>query len=362
MSAFAGLKRLKPLWNLLLILLITLVLFETLTRPFFAFRNQLFDYRYQSINTGGFRVVDDRLWTYKPNSTVDIASVYGFPYPYSTFKVEFRCRFDTNEFGLVKGIHPYDPAKKTILLAGDSFTEGQGGCPWTHYIEEQFPQYNIINGGLMGIGVDNYWDVYQLITKSGIKIDHVILLTIAGDYARNMNSFWITQNMQCFQTGNCKDSRQFNWTARDINASNAQLEESAQKASLQHYGTWDLSKSLNFFIQHYSQTYTLYNGLKHRGWNPNIAIITPRAEIALKNFKAAYPDMKIVMIPRKIEAGLNYKASDWIEVEKYLKTNGYKFNQCNISFKNYLYYDAHPTKAGYQELAPCVAGIIRGFK
>lgn len=53
--------------------------------------------------------------------------------------VEFDCRIRSNNLGLLQNDDVL-PGKPTTIVFGDSFTSGQGGCPWFHKLQARRPQ------------------------------------------------------------------------------------------------------------------------------------------------------------------------------------------------------------------------------
>ena len=349
-----------------LIVIISLCLFEGIGHIFFTTDKHLFNYRYMFITKGGFRSIKtEKLWTYAPNRQLESSAVYGFPSPYSRFEVEYRCFFETNNLGFIKSTHPYDPAKKTVLILGDSYVEGQGGCNWTPQVEAQFPNFNIVNGGLMSNGVEAFGAVHDYMVENGMKIDHVVMVTIAGDYRRKTHTKWITDNDACLKQGQCTPKS--SWVGIDANTPDETLIEIARNASPVRNGVWSLKETATFYIQTYSLTYNIYKLLRTNGMRfpqpPRIEPTIPEpAEEVLKKLKARYPDMAIIMVPRKLETGLVRKVRDRMEVEAYLNKNGYPFMDCPLANSDFMHYDAHPNAKGYQKLAACVNQAIRAFE
>jgi hypothetical protein len=69
---------------------------------------------------------DDDIFTYIPDNDVRHFTVY---FSDHDFVVEYDYRLHTNNFGLVQN-SDITPTLPSVLLLGDSFTEGQGAEPW----------------------------------------------------------------------------------------------------------------------------------------------------------------------------------------------------------------------------------------
>src|SRR5437016_14288323 len=88
------------------------------------------------------------IFTYVPHS--DIRILLGFISD-SDFNVEYDYHFRTNNFGLVQDAD-VNLGRDSILLLGNSFTEGQGAEPWFRLVSPEIDKlgYQAVNGGLMG--------------------------------------------------------------------------------------------------------------------------------------------------------------------------------------------------------------------
>ena len=82
----------------------------------------------------------------------------------------------------VREVPPTDPRPR-ILMLGDSFTESMG--PWnTSYVGRlaaQFPQYEILNGGVGGYSPSNYLNTERIAMKSGLQFDEAIVFIDISD-------------------------------------------------------------------------------------------------------------------------------------------------------------------------------------
>jgi len=101
---------------------------------------------------------------------------------------------NTNTKGL-RGTKDYsyekNPAKKRILVIGDSFTFGDevnDNETYSYYLQERFPNAEVINMGMHGYGHDQ---ILILLKEEGIKYqpDIVILGFLTEDMSRNILQF-----------------------------------------------------------------------------------------------------------------------------------------------------------------------------
>lgn len=82
----------------------------------------------------------------------------------------------------VREVPPTDPRPR-ILMLGDSFTESMG--PWeTSFVgrlASQFPQYEILNGGVGGYSPSNYLNTERIAMHSGLQFDEAIVFIDISD-------------------------------------------------------------------------------------------------------------------------------------------------------------------------------------
>src|SRR4051812_17947608 len=114
--------------QLLLVLTITITMIE-LAGLWIGNNGYFWENRQLFVSLDAMRPIGHAgLWTYRPNDTVVSAATYRL----SSMEawVEYRCTLRTNRFGLTDTNVDLDTAAVDFLVLGDSFLEGQGGCPW----------------------------------------------------------------------------------------------------------------------------------------------------------------------------------------------------------------------------------------
>jgi hypothetical protein len=99
------------------------------------------------------------IFTYIPHS--EIRNLTGFFFD-DDFDVEYDYHFRTNNFGLVQDADVM-PGRESLLLLGDSFTEGQGAEPWFRQVSPEIEKlgYQAVNGGLRGTGFEHWLKLAQ---------------------------------------------------------------------------------------------------------------------------------------------------------------------------------------------------------
>ncbi len=100
------------------------------------------------------------------------------------FIFEYDYSFKTNNVGLVQ-INPVIPGKKSIIIIGNSFTQGEGAVPWFYQLEENWQnnKYQIVNLGIIGTGVQQWNDTINWFNNIA-PIKQIYIIFISGDWLR----------------------------------------------------------------------------------------------------------------------------------------------------------------------------------
>lgn len=124
---------------------------------------------------------------YAPNNSVRIVGVY---YNKKNLYREYDYSINTNNFGLVQDDNLIK-AKKSLLILGDSFTEGFGATPWFRKYSQDFaknisPDLQIINGGILGTGFQQFKKLENYLTLNQINIEKIVVVFISDDIRRSV--------------------------------------------------------------------------------------------------------------------------------------------------------------------------------
>jgi len=122
------------------------------------------------------------IFTYVPHD--EIRQLIGF-FTDNDFSVEFDYRYRTNNYGLVQDADIV-PGRESLILLGDSFTEGQGAEPWFRLVSPVIDKlgYQPINGGVLGTGFQQWLKLDRYLVSKNIQIRKVVVLFISDDYHR----------------------------------------------------------------------------------------------------------------------------------------------------------------------------------
>jgi lysophospholipase L1-like esterase len=128
---------------------------------------------------------------YSKNTHVREIAVYGDG---RNFHIEYDISFVTNNIGLVQK-KPFYQKKKSIVIIGDSFTQGSGATPWFYQLEDDWEnnEYQLINLGIIGTGIEQWKDTLRWFSGIG-EIKHIFICCISDDWIRPR--WYVCENME----------------------------------------------------------------------------------------------------------------------------------------------------------------------
>ncbi len=348
----------KQFQNLVLILILTIALLELI--GFFVFDDRYtWAQRYLSLSSRA--VVNEEIylngksikfWKYRPSSEVRSIAVYT---DFLGATIEYDCRFKTNRFGFIDtGVRG---GKADFLVLGDSFTEGQGGCPWltksTLQSDDELKVLNILNGGLQGAGIQAFEKILKY-HEEYFDIKNLIVIAISNDFKRGDVSVVPTET-PCYLYLECPDQL-IHYVSFDTSDENLKL--ASKKRREARIRTDVVEEAFR-----YSFTYYIYERLESIV-NPG-SKKTESLEVYQDNFsslqriRSKYPSMKLILVPQRDEVGLFGRENfDTRTVKSYLRRNGIPFLFCELGGSDYMPKDGHPNKMGYDKIFSCLKQII----
>ena len=135
---------------------------------------------YMLYEQGDVFINSDKVVKYHPNKKI---LTKAFVYVNNNFEEAYSYEIETNNFGLVQK----DDLQKdvpSILILGDSMTEGQGEAAWINKFNGKFKEYQIIGGGILATGVQQFAFMEEHVS-SKYNVDKILLLYIGNDIRRS---------------------------------------------------------------------------------------------------------------------------------------------------------------------------------
>jgi hypothetical protein len=304
-----------------------------------------------------FRNEED-IFTYVPHSELRNLTVF---FSDRDFEIEYDYRFHSNNLGLVQETDII-PERESVLLLGDSFTEGQGGPPWFRQISPEIEKlgYQPINGGLMGTGFQQWVNLGRYLAAKHIRIHKIIVPFISDDYHRPVWNF-TEANFQCLSSlADCHVDESYYYRLPPQEQLSSWVDKIRTARVPMAKQVWARAAALlpaSFHVYHY---------FKQRVGNPALARLEraePQSRAAIgeliKRFGAE--NVLFVHLPQREEinngpSGLGLKARQAIDEAGGKWLDG--FAMCRLTEKDYYVNDAHPNAAGYRKIASCITEVI----
>lgn len=292
------------------------------------------------------------IFTYSPSK--EIRNVVGF-FSDVNFKVEYDYRFRTNNYGLVQ-TEDINPGRTSLLLLGDSFTEGQGAEPWFRLVSPAIARlgYQPINGGLLGTGFQQWLELDRYLAAKNIQIGKLLVVFISDDYHRPV---WkIPREVsECLSASPlCRADKSYfyhlpppeempSWIAEVRTARGPlrpRLKLSAEALLPASYSIY------RYFTQ--LITFARAEHGSHDAIAELVRIYGPQ-------------NVAFLHLPEKTEVGLGPDALG-LKARRAIADAGGKlfdgFKLCQLGPADYYANDDHPNKDGYAKIATCVSQAI----
>jgi hypothetical protein len=289
------------------------------------------------------------IFTYSPHKDIRSLATYFNEYE---FNIEYDYRFHTNNFGLVQEADIF-PNVDSMLLLGDSFTEGQGAAPWFRHIAGEITNlgYQPINGGLAGTGFAQWSKLEDYLTAQSIRIKKIVVLFISDDYNRNVWNF-PDQVLHCLSVpASCRGEEGVyplpsmealpSWVNRIENARRIKPFKDRVKAML----------PASYSVYHFVTT-------DHEAQR--------RSDVAIVELIRKYGTMNVIFIQLPQKDEVNGVGMPRLGARRTIeKAGGQLFDGmtlCDLTPSDYHENDGHPNEKGYEKIALCTIKIINNMR
>jgi lysophospholipase L1-like esterase len=339
---------------------ITLLFIEIFYQSFFA--DNIHNKRFLFITKPSL-LDQNKSFGYNKNTFVREMAVYGNG---NNFHIEYDTSFVTNNIGLVqkKG---FDPKKQSIVIIGDSFTQGQGATPWFYQLEDDWKnnEYQLINLGIIGTGIVQWKDTLQWFSSIG-KIKQIIICCISNDWIRPR---WYI----------CENAEQ-NVLAFDILVKN-KLRKNHKKPIIyfidkdsDHYTILKRAKHIaessdggineflkNLFLASITHRILLnYNLLSHDNNKSNNDEVTfSKNKTSFDQIISAYgaKNITVLHLPQKKEVIQGAYSELGTKIKNFILSRHIPYIDglalCKLNKKDFYRDDGHPNASGYKKIYDC---------
>ena len=265
-----------------------------------------------------------------------------YPEENGGFSVEYDCTYPSDALGFVSNTIGYQDS--AILLLGDSFSQGSGGCPWVPRLEPDV-RGQIYSAAVLGTGVKHWHNILADLERVK-KPEKILIVFITHDFYRDDWVHGLSQ-LDCLSgAGDCRG--QFWYPISD-----GMPDLAAQRQALRAPGISDL-RSSRFWRQHFIATFTLVKKLRRRT-EKDSRLLQDSLRI-VSDLAARYP-LRMIWVNEKSEA--DEPGPRTLRLWKSLK--GLDVTRCPIPRSGFLVRDEHPSASGYDVLKACVERAVRGW-
>ena len=308
-----------------------------------------FQFRYMMYSEGKLFKKYENFFKYYPNLNKRYLQFY---FHKDKFEKIWDYNFPTNNFGLVQSNDIYKN-KKSILFLGDSFTEGQGAPPWIDKFGKNFLDYQVINGGIIATGFQQFEKIHDHI-KDTYNVEKVVIVYIGSDLRRGIV---LADTTDCLINNDyCKkDASVFSIPSKETEIENFLI----QKHKLRQENKLSIKNKIKYLVR---ETYT-YNILRNY-----INTIRLKDDSLIKaNFQAIENllnknEKKIILINIKTAQEIikDQESYETKLIRKHLAKKKIQNHQCDMNndINNFHKIDFHPNKKGYDEIFNCVKKIL----
>jgi hypothetical protein len=293
------------------------------------------------------------LFTYVPHNEVRYLLGYISD---DDFHVEYDYHLQTNNLGLVQDADVV-PDRESLLLLGDSFTEGQGAEPWFRLVSPEIDKlgYQPVNGGLMGTGFEQWLRLDRYLAAKNFRIRKVVVVFISADYIRSMWNvppavFWcLTDLLRCHA-----DDSPFFRLPPPAELSLFIAKTRTSRAPLTKF--W-LKAHLQALLP---ASYHVYNYFKSSARSSRAE---QQSRFAIAELIRLYgpENVAFIHLPQKDE--IDGPTDVGLEARRSIEEAGGKvfdgFKLCRLMAMDYYSNDGHPNSSGYAKIAGCVTKVIR---
>jgi hypothetical protein len=301
------------------------------------------------------------IFTYLPHS--EIRNVTGF-FSDHDFAIEYDYRFKTNNFGLAQEADIV-PGRDSLLLLGDSFTEGEGAGPWFPLISSGIDKlgYQPINGGLLGTGFQQWLKLDRYLAAKNIQVQKLVVLFISDDYDRPVWNI-SPATLECLSAPplcRVEDSYLYRLPPpEEVSSWIARVRKARGPPGRGASRLIDPGLKMSAAAALLPASYSVYLFFRH---TMLFAKAEQESHSAIADLIKIYgaKNVAFLHLPEKDELSqgpnsLGLKVRGAIEDAGGKLFDGFKL--CQLTKTDYYVNDGHPNKGGYSKIATCAANVI----
>jgi hypothetical protein len=284
------------------------------------------------VSAGAF-VNRNGYFNFSPNR--EIREVAYFP-DGDGFSLEADCTFRSDRRGFLSNAVSYEESE--ILLLGDSFAQGSGGCAWLPRLAPEMRQ-KLYSAAVLGTGV-KHWRNILADLETLTRPKKILVIFITHDFFR---SDWVfdQSQLECLSRRAACDG-QFWYPLSDDMDQAAARRYALRKSGIGKFG---FSKAWRYYFPASS---ALLTALTSRTLQESLAIVADLAR--------AYP-LKLIWVNQKSEVD----GPEARTIFLWERLGRFDLAKCHIPTEGFLERDGHPNSHGYEVLKGCVERAVDGW-
>jgi hypothetical protein len=325
--------------------------------------------RYAYAGPGAFRAVALGVNGRAPNAEIRHAAVYAVGAPI----VEYDYVMRTNNLGFAQDS---DVACGTgsLVVFGDSFTEGQGAAPWFPQVETPLvdTSLQLANLGYVGTGMLD-WAAAHAHYRACLMPRKALFVFISHDWYRP-NYVIDQRQIDCVERRSpCREPDHL-WFAMPDGATPVDLIAATRTREVARWtsrDTWrDRLARWEMVLKRDSYTFALLR-------NSAVALLglgddaeSEAARVIFARSKAAFTAMadeigrenvRLLLLPQADETTAGAPNPQTRTVTEWLGQSGFAVDRCELANEDYLPNDRHPNARGYAKIAACARRSIEAL-
>lgn len=295
-------------------------------------------------------------FTYQPNTKIHNKNFY---FVNGQWVKEYDYFIPTNNFGLVQ-TNDIQANVPSVLLLGDSFTEGQGASPWFELFKISYPQRSLqlVNGGMIGTGFQQWRNLHNHLLGEGINVKKLVVIFISNDYVRPVWVFGSSTHDCIADYHQCRgfEENYFGMPANDkldeyLESLRSFREEQLHKREMPKSLFPGTRLALQFLKDYLEKTRTI-----------DSPEISANREVIRQFIETYKNEVLFVHIPSKDEIFDHAVSPLGKMVRKDIELLGGEYYDgqasCGLTKEDYFVNDGHPNENGYSKISACTIAAV----
>jgi hypothetical protein len=281
----------------------------------------------------------DGYYKFRPNS--EYVEIAYYPDMHGKLTKEYECSYRSDDLGFLSNAIPYRDA--TVLLMGDSFAQGQGGCEWMSRLSPS-ARARVYSAAVQGHGFAHWERIVADLSRLK-QPDKVLVVFTTDDFYRSASQIGRSQTDCLDSVVQC--SGHYWYPIGDA------MEQTARTRLLRRRapGFQDMSAAIKLkFPAAYGvlRMITGREGATSGNFSRSTRIISDFAE----KF-----DLRLVWIRSRYAADAPREKA----IEHFFSSKKLSLTNCLLPSDGYLTRDGHPNAKGYDVLRDCVDEVVGGW-